>query len=146
MSILQNILFATDFSERSEAAFPLACSLARDQEARLIVLYVDPPAVFHGEEVDRRESDDYYPRLHHELQRYQAPEGVRVEHRLEEGEPVAEILRVAREEGCDLIVLATHGRSGIRRMIAGSVTEEVLRHAECPVLTLSKPALVVTSH
>jgi nucleotide-binding universal stress UspA family protein len=140
MSVLRTILFATDFSERSEAAFPLACALARDQQARLIVLYVDPPAAFHGEVVDRA-SDDYYRRLHNELHRYQAPEGVPVEHRLEEGKVVPGILRVAKEENCDLIVLATHGRSGIRRLLVGSVTEEVLRHAECPVLTLSEPAV-----
>jgi nucleotide-binding universal stress UspA family protein len=145
MSVLRTILFATDFSERSEAAFPLACALARDQQARLIVLYVDPPPVFHGEVLDRRDSDDYYQRLHNELRRYQAPADVPVEHLLAEGDPVAEVLRVAREEKCDVIVLATHGRSGLRRLLVGSVAEQILRRAECPVLTLSEPALAGVS-
>jgi nucleotide-binding universal stress UspA family protein len=141
MTALRTVLFATDFSEQSEAAYPLACALARDQKARLIVLYVDPPPLFHGEEVDRRASDDYYQRLHNELNRYQAPEGVVVEQRLEEGPPVDEVLRVAKEERCDLIVLATHGRSGLRRFLVGSFAEQVLRRAPCPVMTLSAPAL-----
>jgi nucleotide-binding universal stress UspA family protein len=140
MSVLHTILFPTDFSERSEAVFPFACSLARDQGARLLVLYVDPPPAFHGEVVDRREEDEYYEPLWAQLRRYQAPgPNVRVEHHMEEGHPTEEILRVAREEKCDLIILATHGRTGLRRLLMGSVAEEVVRRASCPVLTVSAP-------
>jgi nucleotide-binding universal stress UspA family protein len=80
MAILHTILFPTDFSERSQAVFPYACSLARDQGARLLVLYADPPPLFHGEVVARRQEPDYEDRLRAELRRYQPPDpAVRVE-------------------------------------------------------------------
>ena len=140
MSVLHTILFPTDFSERSQAVFPYACSLARDQGARLLVLYVDPPPLFHGEVVARRQEPDYEDRLLAELHRFQAPDpAVRVEYFLEEGNAAEQVLRVAREEKCDLVILATHGRTGLRRLLLGSVAEQVLRQAPCPVLTLAVP-------
>jgi nucleotide-binding universal stress UspA family protein len=139
MSLAQTILFPTDFSERSQAVFPLACSLARDQKARLLVLYVDPPPQFHDELVDRRR-EGYAQALWDGLHRFQPPDpAVRVERHLAEGKPDDEILRVAREEKCDLIVLPTHGRTGLSRLLMGSVAEQVLRRAPCPVLTVSAP-------
>ncbi len=60
---------------------------------------------------------------------------VRVEH----GEPVSGILRVARETGCDLLVLGTHGRRGLQRAFFGSIVERVVRGASCPVLTVPPP-------
>ncbi len=142
MAVLHTILFPTDFSERSQAVFPFACSLARDQGARLLVLYVDPPPLFHGEVVARRQEPDYEDRLWAELRRFQAPAGVHVEHLLEEGKPAEEILRAAREHRCDLVVMATHGRTALRRLLMGSVAEDVLRQAPCPVLTLTAPASI----
>jgi nucleotide-binding universal stress UspA family protein len=55
-------------------------------------------------------------------------------HRLTMGDPAGEIVRIAAEEGVDMIVLGTHGRSGISRMLMGSVAEGVVRRAPCPVL------------
>jgi nucleotide-binding universal stress UspA family protein len=52
------------------------------------------------------------------------------------GDPVTEILQAAREHGCDLIVMSTHGRTGLARLLMGSVAEQVLRRAPCPVLTV----------
>jgi nucleotide-binding universal stress UspA family protein len=65
--------------------------------------------------------------------------GVEAERRLEEGDPVEAILRVAEEIGADLIVMGTHGRTGLSRLFMGSVAEQVLRRAPCPVLTLKSP-------
>jgi nucleotide-binding universal stress UspA family protein len=65
---------------------------------------------------------------------------VRVEHRLVAGDPGAEILRAAREEPCDLIVMGTHGRTGLGRVLLGSVAEQVVRRAPCPALTVKAPA------
>jgi nucleotide-binding universal stress UspA family protein len=138
MSWAHVILFPTDFSERTAAVFPLACSLARDQGARLLVLYVDPLPAFHGEVIDRRQPD-YAQEVHEQLHRLRGPEGVNVEYHLAEGRPAEEILRVAREEKCDLIFMPTHGHSGLRRLLMGSVAEEVVRGAVCPVLTVSTP-------
>src|SRR5262249_7953655 len=53
-----------------------------------------------------------------------------------EGDPGREILRAARETGADLIVMGTHGRTGLTRLLTGSVAEKVLRKAPCPVLTV----------
>jgi hypothetical protein len=76
------------------------------------------------------------------LCRFGVPDNkVRVEHRLEEGEPSKEILRVAAEVGCDLIVMGTHGRTGLERLVLGSVAERVLAKARCPVLTLKTPSV-----
>jgi nucleotide-binding universal stress UspA family protein len=75
-----------------------------------------------------------------ELNRLRAPDArVRVEHRLEEGDTATQILRVAQETGCDMIVLGTHGRTGLGRLLMGSVAEQVLRMAPCPVLTVRAP-------
>ena len=64
---------------------------------------------------------------------------ITVEHRLERGEPALVILAVAQETGADLIVMGTHGRTGLRRLLMGSVAEQVVRKASCPVLTIRTP-------
>ena len=61
------------------------------------------------------------------------------EHRLVMGNPAEEIVRLADEEGADLIVMATHGRAGFKRLLMGSVAEEVVRRAKCPVFTFKPP-------
>jgi universal stress protein A len=139
MSWAHTILFPTDFSDRATAAFPMACAVARDQGAHLLVLHVDPPPAFHGEIVDRRQPD-YAAELWQQLHRLQAPEGVRVDYHLTEGPPGEEILSFAREQKCDLIVLPTHIRGGLARLLMGSVAEEVLCGAPCPVLMITSPA------
>src|SRR5919198_2663943 len=64
---------------------------------------------------------------------------VRAERRLEQGDAVTEILRIAQEAHVDLIVLGTHGRTGLGRLLMGSVAEQVVRQAACPVLTVKAP-------
>jgi nucleotide-binding universal stress UspA family protein len=61
------------------------------------------------------------------------------ERRLEEGDPATEICRVANEAGCELIAIGTHGRTGLGRLLMGSVAEQVVRRAPCPVLTVKAP-------
>jgi nucleotide-binding universal stress UspA family protein len=135
MSVIRTILHPTDFSEPAEAAFSIASVLAREHGARVIVLHVYPPPAFHGEVVDRRHG--YEADLWHLLDRYQGTgPAVRVEHRLIEGRAAEEIVRLAEEEGCDLIVMGTHGRRGLARLLLGSVAEAVSRRAPCPVLTV----------
>src|SRR5205807_909314 len=99
-----------------------------------------PPPISHGEVVAREHQDGYYDELRGTLGRFQPPDpGMRVEHRLEEGDAAAEIVRVAQEIHCDLIVMGTHGRTGIGRLLLGSVAEQVLRRAPCAVLTVKAP-------
>jgi nucleotide-binding universal stress UspA family protein len=115
----------------------VAYSLARDHGAQLILLHVYPPPIAHEEIVARRQPNGFHDQLWNALHNLKAPDAsVRVEYQLAEGHPAAEILRAARETPCDLIVMGTHGRTGFRRMLMGSVAEEVLRRAPCPVLTV----------
>jgi len=74
-----------------------------------------------------------------QLARFHPHANVRMERRLEQGDATTEILRVAREESADLIVMGTHGRTGLGRLLMGSVAEQVMRRAPCPVLTVKSP-------
>jgi nucleotide-binding universal stress UspA family protein len=139
------ILHPTDFSPPSEQAFKLACSLAREARGRLIVLHVleRPVIVQSGVAMappppppSEEERKAVLAQLH---QVRPADPALPVEYRLEEGDPATAVLQVAREAGCDLIVLGTHGRTGLARLLMGSVAERVVRGADCPVLTLKAP-------
>jgi nucleotide-binding universal stress UspA family protein len=138
MYVIKNILHPTDFSANSEIAYHVACALAKANGARLVVLNVVPPAIYPADVsiqvIPQPERDRAWCE---ELFRTQAPvPGVRIEFRSELGEPVSQINRVAREIHSDLIVMGTHGRTGLRRLVMGSVAEQVLRTAPCPVLTV----------
>src|SRR5262249_4880535 len=137
------ILHPMDFSDRSDYAFQLACRLARESQAALIVLHVvePPPFVTHGEmEKALQQAQGYRRDLNKRLEAQQNGEpDLTMEIRLTDGEPVAEILSAAEESNCDLIVMGTHGRTGFRRLLLGSVAEQVLRRAPCPVLTVNTP-------
>jgi nucleotide-binding universal stress UspA family protein len=141
MLSIHTILFPTDFSENAHRAFPLACSLARDCGARVVVLYVIPPPLGHEQVLARQHPEEYYGIPRNALQKIQAPDqNVRVEHWLGEGDAAEEILEVAHETGAGLIIMGTHGRTGLRRLLLGSVAEQVLRKATCPVLTVKLPS------
>ncbi len=128
------------FSEHSEWGFHLACSLTRVNGARLIVLHAIPPPVCHGEVVARRQTDGYREQMCDWLNRLQVPDsGVEIDRQLTDGDPYAEILRVAQECSCDLLIMGTHGRTGLRRLLMGSVAEKIVRHAPCPALTVKIP-------
>lgn len=138
---IHTILHPTDFSERSEFAFRLACSLARDYNAHLILLHVEPlPTVVYGEGIVPFEPEYFLEESKTKLNRLQVPDPrIHVERVLKEGEPVLEILEVARDYHANLIVMGTHGRTGIGRLLMGSVAELVVRRAACPVLTVRTP-------
>jgi nucleotide-binding universal stress UspA family protein len=141
MLAIRTVLHPTDFSERSELAFRLACSLARDYGARLLVLHVaEPPFAVAGEGVVMLPFEEDLEPLRRQLQQLRPPDPkVQVEHRLVQGDAATEILRVAEETKCDVIVLGTHGRTGVARLLMGSVAEQVVRKARCPVVTVKAP-------
>jgi nucleotide-binding universal stress UspA family protein len=140
MLAIKTILHPTDFSERSDQAFGLACSLARDHGARVIVLHVLPPVVVHPGGVMTPEPGPYKEECWGQLRRRQPDDPrVPVEHLLAEGSPSEGILQAAREKGCDLIVLGPHGRTGLGRVLMGSVAEAIVRKAPCLVLTVKAP-------
>jgi universal stress protein A len=132
------ILHPTDFSDRSAHALGIAADLARQHGAKLLILHVaetlGPENVTYGEVATQLEPAGYRQRVLDDLRKsVPAPPGVSVEYLVAEGDPAEEIDRVARERGCYLIVLGTHGRTG-------SVAERVVRLAACPVLTVKLPA------
>ena len=137
---LGTILHPTDFSPLSDNAFQLACSLARDHGGRVIVLHVAvPPVIGPGGGVLPPPGGDWEA-LDRQLQMIQPSDpDVPVEYRLEGGDPAAEILRVARESHCDLIVLGSHGRTGLARLLMGSVADQIVRKAHCLVLVVKAP-------
>ncbi len=139
----RTILCPTDFSDYARAAFHLACSLARQHGAKLILLHVVDvlygKQTYGGFEVEIR-SDDYPKKQMETLQELRCPfPEVPVEYVVAEGSPVEQILRVAQQKQADLIVMGTHGETGLRRMLLGSIAEQVLRAAPCPVVT-TRPA------
>jgi nucleotide-binding universal stress UspA family protein len=136
---IDRILHPTDFSEHSRYALRLAASLARDHGAHLIVLHVvatlGPELVSYGEAVSELEPESYQRKLWEDLRRIKSPDpSIPLEHLLAEGDPALEITRVAEESGCGMIVMATHGLTGLQRLLMGSVAEQVMRKATCPVL------------
>jgi universal stress protein A len=141
---IKTILFPTDFSKSAERAFQVAGSLALDHDARVIVMHVVPPSVvMEGVVLPPPPPEDYEERIRTVFKKLQTIDpryaNVRIETRLVQGEPADEILRASRETLCDMIVMGTHGRSGLGRLLMGSVAELVLRKATCPVLTVKTP-------
>lgn len=134
------ILCPTDFSEGSLQALSAANDIATKLGAELSVIYVlpvqsalptDPTTVF---EVHQRQ-DLLHKRLN-EMTRELNEKGIQGKAFVEHGDAADEIVRVAEEQRMDLIVIATFGKTGWRRLAFGSVTEKVVRQAPCPVLVV----------
>jgi nucleotide-binding universal stress UspA family protein len=143
--LFKRILCAVDFSDCSMRALHFAMALAQEADAHLTVLNVlELPADAH-ERLPHlsRGVREYVSTLEEEQrQRLQSavPEAVRayceVQRMMVPGKPYREILRVAAEQGSDLIVIGIHGRGAADRLFFGSTTQHVVRQATCPVLTL----------
>ena len=138
---ITKILYPTDFSEPSRPAFDVACSLARDYGAELLVCHVAAPAVMlAGEGVVLETLAEEVEQVAARLGQVKSDHPqVRLTHVLLRGDPAGEILRLAGDAKPDLIVMGTHGRSGLGRLLMGSVTEAVMRKAPCPVVTVKPP-------
>ncbi len=136
----KTILVATDFSPASESAVQYASVLARESGATLLIVHVEEfPLSYPGGEMYVVHPDAPNPVLRQMLEEVVPPGGnVRFEHHLLMGVAANELLRLAHERQVDLIVMGTHGRTGLRRMLMGSVAEAVTRRAECPVLSVKQ--------
>jgi nucleotide-binding universal stress UspA family protein len=140
----RTILHPTDYSELSHAALKYAVEEARFRRAGLIILHtvdtLGPENITFGEVASARQPDAYRQRLWDELH-HETPGDptVPVEYLLAEEDPVEAIVRTAAERHCDLIVLGSHGRQGLQRLLNGSVAEQVMRRAPCPVLVVKLP-------
>ena len=145
------IVFPTDFSTAGQAALAMASSLARDKGGKLVIVHVEePPMAYGGGElyygIDEPDQDELRRML---VEVMPTDPSVPCEHRLVVGSPATAIVQLAEQEGAEMIVMPTHGRTGLLRMLMGSVAEEVVRKAKCPVLTVkaaaAKPAQSATA-
>jgi universal stress protein A len=144
---IQRILFPTDFSHYNDAALNYASTLAGEADALLYIVHVDEmqdlnaamgeagyliaAAVAHeGRPEVRRRLEEVVP----------TSEEVIYEHYYLRGSPVDEIVQFAERENVDLIVMGSHGRTGLSRLLMGSIAEGVMRRAPCPVLVVRQPA------
>lgn len=143
---IKTILHPTDFSEPAMLAFNLACALARDYGARIIVHHVEvPPVYVHGEAIVPLEPPEADTALYEQLKSIKPTDpNIPVEHLLTRGDVVDDILMAAEKTNANLIVMGTHGRGPLMRLLMGSVAEQIVRKATCPVLTVKKPVPVET--
>jgi len=141
---IKTILFPTDFSNGARAAMDHAISLAKDYQAKLILLYVIqdisiaewyiPSSISAGELIEDMQKSAWQ-----EMDKWIAEVTKQVkdvEKMVVRGVPFVEIIQTAKERNADLIIIGTHGRTGIDHMLFGSTAEKVVRKAACPVLTV----------
>ena len=143
MSNITTILCPIDFSASSATTLDEACQMARDRKARLIALYVAPKSVVsHLEGVSELSPEEAREKLWEAIHKpYPGEATLDVEHRLEEGDPLQGILRVARETRCDLIVIGMHPKSGWMGWLLGGMAEKVIHKAPCSVLVIKQAAV-----
>ncbi len=139
---LKHILHPTDFSDNSSLALKYACSLAKQFEAELHLINVVQNTTFGVPPVPGVPADFYQQQTQYaDLELASFPDKVvkfdgSLTRELCEGVPFVEIIRYAKEKEIDMIVMGTHGYSGLQHLIMGSVAENVVRKAPCPVLTV----------
>lgn len=142
---LKRILVPTDFSDHSQGSMNYGCSLAEKFGAELHVLHVlqdlvamvpEPGLAFPPPGDYMQELEESATRSLEELPGDAGSGLENIVRKVRQGPPFLEIIRYAQENEIDLIVLGTHGRSGLAHMLLGSVAERVVRKAPCPVLTV----------
>jgi nucleotide-binding universal stress UspA family protein len=149
---IRSIVVPTDFSECGNYALSYAASLARKFDASIICVHViEPmvPTVGYSGMTEPLPIADITDQLENSAER-ELPKlaasggcaGLSVEELIVHGEAASEIVRVAKERKVDLIVVSSHGRTGLGRILFGSTAEAVVRHASCPVLVVKPPAVL----
>jgi nucleotide-binding universal stress UspA family protein len=140
---IRHILCPTDFSESSGEAFETALMMATDSGARLTLLHVQqlpapvfPDVILPVSPSILRDAEQSAEHAMERLCERARAAGVAADCRVTVGAPHVEICDAAEEVGADLIVMGTHGRTGLSHVILGSVAEKVVRKAQCPVLTV----------
>ena len=141
------ILVPIDFSDFSKSALKYAVIFAKQYHAQLMLVYVLEPVIYPPDfsmgqitlptvnfEMDKRAKEELDKLAETEI-------GSLVEVRtvLKTGKPFVEIIETAKEEDADLIIISTHGHSGVEHILFGSTADKVVRKAPCPVLTLREP-------
>ena len=140
----KTVLFPTDLSDTSNLALQYAVDFAQASGGRLLIVHVQEPIhpLVGGELAYMPTLETDPEQLAATLQKIVPADPQLVyAHQLVQGDPATEIIKLAKAEHADLIVLGTHGRTGISRLLMGSTAEEVMRRAPCPVLAVKEPVL-----
>ena len=136
----RKIIVAVDYSPASQRALEYAASLARDRDATLLIVHVSELEEYPVGELFDEEPRSSESELE-ELLAVRIPDPrIRCEHRLLHGAPAEQIVKLAREEDAELIVLGSHGHTAVGKLLVGSVAEAVIRQAHCSVCALRPPA------
>lgn len=147
MKTFKKILVPVDFASHSAEALEVATDLARRYEAALTLVHVYEPVdyalppgyvVYTPDQLNRMTAE-LQSRLEATRRDVAASSGGTVEARMLQGPAAVSILDCAADEGFDLIVMGTHGRTGVGRFLLGSVAEKIVRAAHCAVLTVKAP-------
>ncbi|UCD39261.1 MAG: universal stress protein [Fidelibacterota bacterium] len=148
MALYRKVLLTTDFSEYSKVAVPHAVAMVRQFDAELIVLHVLEPLLT---PVDfawgpMALSEDWEERRTEHSQKFlnewvlnELPSDITATAILVHGAPIREILHIISEQKINLVVMATHGQTGIAHALFGSTSEKVVRRSPVPVLTIRRP-------
>ncbi len=144
---ISKVLVPIDFSDYSKSALKYAVSFVKYFGAELILVYVVEPVIYPPDfsmgqiaipsadlDMDKRAIDEL-----EKLAMQEIPSAIKVKSIVKTGKPFVEIIETAGEENVDLIIIATHGHTGMEHILFGSTAEKVVRKAPCPVLTLREP-------
>ena len=144
---IKKVLVPIDFSDYSKSALKYAVNFVKQFNAELILIYVVEPVIYPPDfsmgqiaipsvdlEMDKRAVEELT-----KLAKKEIPCEVKVNSIVKTGKPFIEIIETAAEENVDLIIIATHGHTGVEHILFGSTAEKVVRKAPCPVLTLREP-------
>jgi nucleotide-binding universal stress UspA family protein len=153
MTPFRKILVPVDFSPHSDDGMRLAADIARRYEASLTLVHVYQPVAYPFPEGFMLYTPSQLAEMLTEMQKLldraraevEAGGSLRVEAKLLQGIVASEIVTTAQQESFDLIVMGTHGRSGLQHALLGSVAEKVLRKAHCPVLTVRPQSVAQTA-
>ena len=146
----KKILCPIDFSDPSHEALKVASELAQKFSAELTVIHVVPDIPRATAAVPAAQATEAYVQYQRELEseskklladsvRKFAASGLAVREIIETGDAAHVVAKIAGEEDADLVVMSTHGRTGWRRFVFGSVAERIVRYAQCPVLVIQTP-------
>jgi universal stress protein A len=144
---IKRVLVPIDFSDYSKSSLKYAVNFAMHFNAKLILIYVVEPVIYPpdfsmgqiaiptaGLEMDKRANEEL-----DKLAAKEIPGRVEVKKIVKTGKAFVEIIETAAEEDADIIIIATHGHTGVEHILFGSTAEKVIRKAPCPVLTLREP-------
>ncbi len=146
-TVIKKVLVPIDFSDYSKSALRYAVNFAKSFDSEIILIYVVEPIIYPpdfsmGQIAMPTFSTDWDIRAKEELDKLAKNEisnSSKVKTIIRTGKPYVEIIDTAKEEDIDLIIIATHGHSGVEHLLFGSTAEKVVRKAPCPVLTLREP-------